>query len=102
MGKPLSSLVDQAEVLVQTARQNYPGAEIDVLVAWGGNEAVGGRTQSVHPELGNRHDDLVEKTTKCVDRLSALQRTAAELRWWGHVKLRASVFMTSTLTMIGA
>ena len=39
-GKPLSALVDEAEALVRKAQGEFPHAEIDVCIAWGGNEAA--------------------------------------------------------------
>ena len=57
---------------MQRAQGECPNAQIDVCLAWGGNEATGGSTQIVCPELGNPHK-LVQDSKTCIDRLAALQ-----------------------------
>ena len=63
-GKPLAVLVDAVEALVQQAQTDCSGAEIDVCLAWGANEATGGSTQIVDPALGDPNQLLQCKTVK--------------------------------------
>ena len=81
-GKPLAVLVDAVEALVQQAQEDCPGAEINVCLAWGGNEATRGSTQIVDPALGDPNQ-LLQDSQACVDRLAALQKAGCKIALLG-------------------